>query len=79
MPAVRLVDRRSATERRQVYLEALALANDPRTPPGTVCVQERHYQRGRHPVPYRMGYCHHYKEPTVHYHTTYQELQRCPA
>jgi len=78
MPLQPPVAPRSATERHQVYLEALALSKRPEVPAGTVCVKEHHYATGRHHVPYRTGYCHAYHTPEEHYHTTFEELQQCP-
>ena len=61
-------------ERRQTYLAALEID---KTAPGTVCTAESHYQDGRHPIPYREGYCHHYREPNEHYHASLPELRKC--
>lgn len=59
---------------RQTYLDALAIE---KVAPGTVCTTEAHYQDNRHPIPYREGYCHHYREPSEHYHATLRELEGC--
>ena len=72
------VEGRSDTKRYQVYLDALALDQDPSTPAFTVCVNEAHYRDGRHPVPYRKGYCHAFRTPEEHYHTSWEELVACP-
>jgi hypothetical protein len=64
----------SRLDRAQVYLDALAIEEEA---PGTVCILERHYLTGRHPIPYRQGYCHYYREPGEHYHRTLAELERC--
>lgn len=63
-------------ERRRVYLDALKLASES---PGTVCVVEDHYRKGRHPVPYRMGNVHHYREANQHWHQSEKELLKCRA
>lgn len=65
-------------KRYQVYLDALAMEKAAEEPE-TVCVTEDHYRKGRHPIPYRMGYCHYHKRPNEHYHRTLAELERCEA
>lgn len=64
-----------ATERHQVYLDALKAAA---WAPDTVCVSESHYAEGRHPVPYRMGYCHNQGQPNEHWHAGEREHLVCP-
>ena len=65
---------RRAAERHQTYLDAVELN---KRFPDTVCVSETHYEDGRHPVPYRQGYCHDFRLPTEHYHGTYREHLLC--
>lgn len=61
----------------QVFAEAEAIEKEA---PGTVCLSEIHYLRDhRHPIPYRMGYCHYHRQPNEHYHRTLAELERCEA
>ena len=74
MPSVSRSERRWDPIALQTYQEALALA---KSHPHTVCTTPSHYQDNRHPVPYRMGFCHHYREPAEHYHARLPELQRC--
>jgi hypothetical protein len=64
-----------SSEREKVYLDALKVAA---WAPGTVCVVQRHYEKGRHPVPYRTGYCHNYRQENEHYHSSPVEAKRCP-
>lgn len=65
---------RRATEREQVWLDARKIHSEA---PGTVCVRLRHYQSGRHLVPYRMGYVHHYQEEAQHWHSSETERNQC--
>jgi hypothetical protein len=62
-------------EREQTYLDALTLE---KTAWGTVCVVLDHYRKGRHPVPYRMGYCHNQGQSTEHWHSNEKEHLACP-
>lgn len=59
----------------QVYLDALAIEKEA---PGTVCLTQVHYVRDhRHPIPYRMGFSHHYGMPNHHWHRNELEYEGC--
>lgn len=67
---------RKATDWRQVYLDALAIDKEA---PGTVCTTQVHYLKDhRHPIPYRIGYCHNMQQPNEHWHANTAEAYACP-
>lgn len=59
----------------QIFTEAVSIHSEA---PGTVCVSKAHYENGRHPQPYRMGY-HHGDPDRVpdHWHVNENEYLRC--
>jgi hypothetical protein len=61
-------------ERQKVYEDALALNE---AVPGTVCITRDHYEKGRHQVPYRMGYVHGVRVIAECWHATLAQLERC--
>ena len=74
MAAVSVIERKLGADWEKVYQDALTIN---KVAPGTVCALQKHYSDGRHVVPYRMGYCHDFGEPTVHYHESYREHLLC--
>jgi hypothetical protein len=65
-----------AVDWEQVYLDALAIDSEA---PGTVCTAQVHYVRDhRHPIPYRTGIVHNYRQENEHWHPGQDEARQCP-
>ena len=69
-----LVGDGSGLDWQQTYADALKIHSEA---PGTVCLATAHYERGRHPVPYRIGIVHHYRTGEEHWHSSEKDAHRC--